>query len=802
MDDGSPSLPVGAGPVGNGEDGATAVSRYTRPLIIGYVVALVLVAILVTASYTTITMVIAKNEGRTDLVNEGGRQRMIVTRIALLADRMVDAPDPVARERFRQELEGFTAELNTVHDGVFYDRAHRRADPTPDALEDAVHRFLAAAIGLSRATPAMLNHGNPDYLHLQNNVDGLVSALDRDVQGITADARRDFAQLTHTATAAFILILGVLVLESLLIFLPLLRRTKSTFGQLLTKQRELAEARDTLDARVEERTRALVAELAEHRRTRDRLAASEQRYRSIVEDQTELICRFRPDTTLTYVNDAYVRFVGRSREDVVGHCFAHCLPDDQRAEALAFYASFTTDVPVREWEHEMTLPDGSVHWMWWRDRAIFDDAGQLVEFQAVGQDITGRRRVENALRTSEARLRLAEQRLLDAIENIPDGFVLWDAYNRLVLCNRNYRSLHSTIADDLLPGVSHAKIVRHAIERSQYMLEGASPEEWFRRLIAAHESCDGFLEVAFCDGRWVSLSNRRTSDGGVVGICTDITASTIALRNLAERELSLTVSLAELDANARQLAQFAEELEIERDRANAANVAKSQFLANMSHELRTPLNAIMGFSDMYRHETFGPLGSPKYYEYADHIHVSGEHLLSLINDILDMSKIEAGKFDLHQEKIDLRELVKDVLTLVAGRAAEGGLTLRNELPSHLPPLVADHRAIKQVITNLMTNAVKFTHRGGTVTVSAWVADGCVSVAVADTGIGIAPEHLSRVFEPFVQVERERNTPQEGTGLGLSLSRSLTRMHGGTLEIESELDHGTTVTMTLPLWPIQ
>ncbi len=237
---------------------------------------------------------------------------------------------------------------------------------------------------------------------------------------------------------------------------------------------------------------------------------------------------------------------------------------------------------------------------------------------------------------------------------------------------------------------------------------------------------------------------------------------------------------------------------IAKEEAEIASRAKSSFLANVSHELRTPLNAVIGFSEMIRNETFGPTGDSRYREYAKDIHDSGRHLLSLINDILDVSKIEAGKFTLHEEPVALPKVVTSALRFVRERARMGRLTLSADLPYDLPMVLADERSMKQVLLNLLTNAVKFTPEGGTVTVRADCSpDGEVRLAVADTGIGMAKEDLPRAMESFGQIDSDLSRRYEGTGLGLPLAKRLIEMHDGRFEIESEPDKGTVVTVILP-----
>ena len=235
-----------------------------------------------------------------------------------------------------------------------------------------------------------------------------------------------------------------------------------------------------------------------------------------------------------------------------------------------------------------------------------------------------------------------------------------------------------------------------------------------------------------------------------------------------------------------------------RYRAEAASHAKSEFLANMSHELRTPLNAILGFSEIMKGEVFGPVGSPQYAEYAGHIHSSGEHLLGLINDVLDLSRIEAGRFVIKAIEIDLKDQIASALNLFAVRAAEGKIDLKRDIESDLPLLIADERAVRQVLLNLISNAVKFTPEDGTVTVFARRnQQGGLDVGVTDTGVGISANDVTYVFEAFGQGQHDISIKEKGTGLGLPIVRGLVEAHGGKVSLASELDKGTTVTVSFP-----
>ncbi|MDD3030122.1 MAG: ATP-binding protein [Alphaproteobacteria bacterium] len=235
-----------------------------------------------------------------------------------------------------------------------------------------------------------------------------------------------------------------------------------------------------------------------------------------------------------------------------------------------------------------------------------------------------------------------------------------------------------------------------------------------------------------------------------------------------------------------------------KEEADFANRSKSEFLANMSHELRTPLNAIIGFAEIIKDQMFGNAGQPQYVEYAKDIYDSGQLLLSLINDILDMSKIEAGKRQLQETQLDIDQIATSVSRLVAARAKASKVHLNFHVPRNFPLLMGEEKAMKQILTNLMTNAVKFTNEGGSVTLSALIDENDrIMINVVDNGIGIAPENLALVMEPFGQIESALSRKHQGTGLGLPLTKALVELHGGTLELKSTVNAGTTVSLVFP-----
>jgi two-component system cell cycle sensor histidine kinase PleC len=443
-------------------------------------------------------------------------------------------------------------------------------------------------------------------------------------------------------------------------------------------------------------------------------------------------------------------------------------------------------------DHDFRIRSAAGAWVWLRARAELmqdsDDAGR--HLVGISVDITDQRVLAEQTARADARLR-------DAINAISEAFVLWDADNRLVLCNSKFQTLHDLAPDSVTPGKDYAEV-----------MDGSRQPPARRQPIGEAHGKVGArtFEAQLADGRWLQVNERRTKDGGYVSVGTDITTLKLHEERLVESERKLTQNVVDLKRSrqtlqiqTQQLADLAERYLEQKAQAEGANRAKSEFLANMSHELRTPLNAILGFAEVMQSGMFGALGCDKYGEYCRDIRASGQYLLSVINDILDMSRIEAGRFRLAKREVSVDQAVDKALKLVRERARgkEIELTVQS-LPNATVP--ADERALQQILVNLLDNAVKFTPAGGRIAVRARSAGDAINIYVEDAGIGIPKEALGKLGRPFEQVETEFSKSHKGSGLGLAIARSLSELHGGGLRIRSQPGLGTVVMVHLPRLP--
>jgi two-component system cell cycle sensor histidine kinase PleC len=427
---------------------------------------------------------------------------------------------------------------------------------------------------------------------------------------------------------------------------------------------------------------------------------------------------------------------------------------------------------------QLTFPAAAPSNRWIEMRGSLSDdpvSGEPV-FGGIMLDVTDRKQAED-------RVRAAERRLRDAIEGFAGPFALWDARKRLLYWNRAFAHDFG-LEDTLRAGMGHDTM--QIARAGAVLVERQSAEDSRTTLIALRS------------GRWLKMVERATPDGGLLTVGVDVTENIRNEEELKKQQEKMKRTALDLQRSEGKAEALSRKFSEEKAKAEHAAFTKSAFLANMSHELRTPLNAIIGFSEIMMNELAGPLGHASYKEYSRDILMSGQHLLDMINDILDMAKIEAGKMTISPQPIDPVDPVDAAMRMIRRKAEEKEIELILDAAQNLPDIDADHRAIRQMVLNLVSNAIKFTDRGGRITVRVEQRGPEIYFGVTDTGIGIPAEDISRLGQPFEQVSRTKDRNTDGTGLGLALTKSFAEMHGGRLTLSSIYGEGTTVSFYLPI----
>jgi len=613
---------------------------------------------------------------------------------------------------------------------------------------------------------------------------------------------------------------------------------------------------------------------------------SEQRFKDFSGVASDWFWETDGNDRFSYFSDQFEDITGINPDTLLGKSRAETRPQgigddawDALLEKIASHREFRNVIFSR------LRPNGEDIWMSISGMRKFDKDGNFVGYRGTGTDIS--KEIEATNKTQRV-----ERQLYNAIEVMEDGLVLFDAEDRMVICNQKYRDLYYEIAETLVPGATFTEIINAVVESNQIFRSPEDMESWPAERMERHLNPTGPFDQRLSRGNWVRILEQKTAEGGIVSLSTDITREKHEQEELRKLSHALeqspsmvfitdakgnieyvnsmftkisgytadeaigenprilksgnipvaiytglwqtvisgrewrgelqdrrkdgsmfwayaTISPVKNDAG--DITHFVsmheditERKQIEffesraRRQAEMANRAKSEILANMSHELRTPLNAIIGFSQMFQDRTFGPLGHEKYDEYAADISISGQHLLTLINDILDVSAIEAGKLELNEEYIDVARIVESSVRMVSNRAEDSGIHLRVDIADGVSGLYADKRRIKQILLNLLSNAIKFTEPGGEISVEAMVAAaGDIIFRVTDTGIGMNELELAKAMEQFGQVDSSHARKYEGSGLGLPLTVGLVALHNGVFNIESEKGEGTAVTISFP-----
>lgn len=534
--------------------------------------------------------------------------------------------------------------------------------------------------------------------------------------------------------------------------------------ELFAANRKLARQARQLSAEIVE-TRAEVATMRdENRRVRsdltranEKIAIVETQLWSALETVRDGFAMFDADGCLVLANAAYLSVFDGRESIAAGTSFTH-LVDVMIADGIVDLR----DEPPARWRERMLGR--------WEMDEIPPETIRLWNGQFV--QLMDRRMPDGGLVTLAVNI-TDLMRMWSAVEELPDGFVVYDAQDRLVTCNARYRELYARSAPAMVPGARFEDILRYGLARGQYADAIGREEAWLEERLEHHRNAPGEIEQQLDDGRWLRIFETLTSDGGRVGLRVDIT-------------------------------QFKEQqraLEVATERAEAANRAKSAFLANLTHEIRTPMNGVVGMAELLSDTEL----TEEQHLYVGTIRRSGEALLVIINDVLDFSKIEADKLTLHPEPFDLERCIHEIVILLQPAARDKGLAVLVDYDLFMPTrLVGDPGRMRQVLTNLVGNAVKFTDAGHVLVRVTGFQDGegaaAVHVTVEDTGIGIAAEKVDHIFGEFNQIEQGRDRRFEGTGLGLSITKRLIGLMGGEIWVHSERGKGACFgfRVTLPI----
>lgn len=504
-------------------------------------------------------------------------------------------------------------------------------------------------------------------------------------------------------------------------------------------------------------------DITAHKQLERSLRESEEQFRKALQaTRVGMTMRNIADRTLE-TNDAFCELVGYSHEELEQmHLKVLTHPEDQQANKKRHSAVIGEEAGPSHISKRMIRKNGEIIWVT-TDMAVVRDTQGIPLFTInFYQDITNLKRAETEASEKSALLEMT-------INTMAQGFAAFDKEGRLIAVNQRFVEMSGLPADLAYLSLPYEELVRFRL--SQTDLRGEALEAAVAaRLASAKAMKERLDEISRPDGVTYLYHRKPMPTGGFVITLTDISA-----RKTAEEQTRLAAEASE-----------------------EANRAKSEFLANMSHELRTPLNAIIGFSEVMKNASYGPIGNAKYEEYAGDIFASGRHLLSLINEILDLSKAEAGKMELVEEEFDPTAVTLACMRMVKEQAKKCGVKIVPEISKRDITLRADEKMFRQIVINILSNAIKFTPPQKTVTVKTWAqrTSGYI-FQVIDHGIGIEAANIPKILQPFTQLDSAANRKYQGTGLGLPLTKRLIELHGGILDIQSQLGVGTTVTVRFP-----
>jgi PAS domain S-box-containing protein len=507
-------------------------------------------------------------------------------------------------------------------------------------------------------------------------------------------------------------------------------------------------------------------------RTHRRLSAAQQairdrevRFRDVADMAADWIWETDADLRFTYLSDRVEQVVGAPTRALLGKTRS----DIAIVEQTEHWRSHLNDLNARRafqgFEYAFRHPSRGHRYFRINGKPVYDAAGQFIGYRGTGSDVTDEVAARREIAASNALLETT-------FETLTQGISVVDADLKVVAFNERFLELLGFPPDKFHLGDSFEDFMRYNAERGEY--GNVDVDKVVERAVANARRFEAHvMERVRPDGTVLEVRGQPLPDGGFVTTYTDIT----------------------------ELRRTARDLQAAKVAAETANHAKSTFLANMSHELRTPLNAVIGFSDLMAEERFGPL-SARYAGYARDIRQSGEHLLGVINDILDITRVEAGKIDIDIQAIGAHGMVDSCIRLLRQRANEANITLRNDVPFNAPPIHADAQRLRQVVLNVVGNAVKFSNPDSEVIIEFLETALGTGLKVIDHGIGMPAENISSAFEPFSQLHSGLGRSYEGAGLGLPLVRRFMDLHGGVIDIQSETGQGTTVSIIFPLAAVQ
>jgi PAS domain S-box-containing protein len=708
--------------------------RLTWRITLRYAVVLGCIGFLAIASFVLLDELAERQEGAAALVNVAGRQRMLSQRITLLARNFTESDRDDERERLRAELLEAVDTMERSHEGLIGGSREMNLPGKPSP--EVWSMYFDPPMQVDRNLREFLSHAR----QLARDTDPVRRTQNLQLLEVRLDNPWDLLPNLDAIVRQY------------------QREAERTVSNLKNgAQAVLGLILLFLVLSATAVFRPLVRQVRREIQNQEEIGG---RLRGILDSSHDAIVTIDGAGTVVEFSPSAQRMFGIDAGAAVGRDVADLIIPDRYRErhrrGLAAFKDGKTGLLVgRRVSLSARRADGSEFPV---ELAISPVGleGQTL-FTAFIRDTTGERAVEDARR-----------KLTRAVEQSPVSIMITDRAGRIEYVNPKFEAVTGYAADEIQGQTP-------AILKSGDMPDEAYAELW--KTLAG-------------GGEWRGELHNRRKDGSLFWEFASISP-------IKDREGEITHFIAvKEDISDRKAAEAA--LREAKEQAEYANRTKTEFLANMSHELRTPLNAIIGFSDLLMGQIFGPLGRPEYLEYAKDINDSGRHLLDVINDILDVSRLEIQATALEERTFNPVAVFDFCMDLIRGRALEAGLDLKVELRKPLPHLRADERRLKQILLNLLTNAVKFTPAGGRVTLQAGLdEDGWMTVRIVDTGIGIAPEDIDTALSTFGQVDGSLARKYEGAGLGLPLAKRLAEAHGGTLTLESEVGRGTAVTVRLP-----